>query len=265
MQPKRSGVYIDGLNLYHGALKDTPYKWLNPETLVRHLLPLDDIVHIRYFTALVNVRRDDPRIQSRHATYLRALSSSELVTVHRGRFTTRVKSRALADAFEPHNQLFSPRFRPKQLFSMMWADKVRRRTDSVTLARVVIEEEKGSDVNLGAYLVNDAARGLIDKALVISNDSDLTEAIRLAQGFGILVGTVNPHSAPTSRHLRSVASFDIPLRPLALVRSQFPNTVVDSQGREIHKPREWRETQRPDLSAGPRAHQPKWMSGIFGK
>jgi len=240
MQPKRTGVYIDGLNLYHGALKDTPCKWLNPETLVRHLLPLDDIVHIRYFTALVNVRRDDPRIQTRHATYLRALSSNNLITVHRGRFTTRVKSRALADAFEPHDRLFSPHFRPNSLFSMMWRDKVRRRTDSVSLARVVIEEEKGSDVNLGAHLVNDAARALIDKALVISNDSDLTEAIRLAQGFGVIAGVVNPHSAPTSKHLRSVASYEIPLRGVVLARSQLSNTVVDSHGREVHKPREWR-------------------------
>lgn len=262
MQPKRTGVYIDGLNLYHGALKETPYKWLDPEALVRHLLPLDDIVHIRYFTALVNVRRDDPRIQTRHATYLRALSSSNLITIHRGRFTTRVKSRALADAFEPHDRLFSPRFRPNSLYSMMWRDKVRRRTDSVSLARVVIEEEKGSDVNLGAYLVNDAARAFIDKALVVSNDSDLTEAIRLAQGFGTLVGTVNPHSAPTSKHLRSVSSFEIPLRPGVLARSQFANTVIDRQGREIHKPREWRETQRPGLAAGPWAHLPKCVSGM---
>ncbi len=36
----------------------------------------------------------------------------------------------------------------------MWRDKVRRRTDGVTRARVMIEEEKGSDVNLGVHLVN---------------------------------------------------------------------------------------------------------------
>ena len=262
MPPSRTGIYIDGLNLYHGALKGSENKWLNPEVLVRHLLPLDEIVHIRYFTALVNVRPDDPRIQTRHATYLRALSSSSLISIHRGRFTTRVKTRILADAFEPHTQLFRPSFRPQRLFSLMWHDKVRRRTDSVTRARVVIEEEKGSDVNLGAYLVNDAARQLIDKALIISNDSDLTEAITLARGFGIPVGIANPHSTPTSKHLRSVSSFEIPLRANVLARAQFPDTVIDEHGRETHKPREWRETQRPGQKTGPRAHQPKRMSGI---
>ncbi len=25
----RVNVYIDGLNLYNGALRDTPYRWLN--------------------------------------------------------------------------------------------------------------------------------------------------------------------------------------------------------------------------------------------
>jgi len=26
----RAFVYIDGFNLYYGALRETPYKWLNP-------------------------------------------------------------------------------------------------------------------------------------------------------------------------------------------------------------------------------------------
>jgi hypothetical protein len=25
----RTSIYIDGFNLYYGAVKDTPYKWLN--------------------------------------------------------------------------------------------------------------------------------------------------------------------------------------------------------------------------------------------
>jgi hypothetical protein len=44
-------VYIDGFNLYYGALRGSPSKWLDLEALSRRLLPKDDIHLIRYFTA----------------------------------------------------------------------------------------------------------------------------------------------------------------------------------------------------------------------
>jgi len=41
-------------------------------------------------------------------------------------------------------------------------------------------EEKGSDVNLEAFLVRDAALNLFDAALVITDDSDLRQAVKIA-------------------------------------------------------------------------------------
>jgi hypothetical protein len=46
-------VYIDGFNLYYGALKGTPYKWLDLSRLCQTLLPSDTIHEIKYFTARV--------------------------------------------------------------------------------------------------------------------------------------------------------------------------------------------------------------------
>jgi len=44
----RTVIYIDGLNLYYGAVKSTPaLKWLNLERFCRLLRPLDDIRRIR--------------------------------------------------------------------------------------------------------------------------------------------------------------------------------------------------------------------------
>ncbi len=37
-------VYIDGFNLYYGAVKDTSYKWLNLEGMCQRLLPKDKII-----------------------------------------------------------------------------------------------------------------------------------------------------------------------------------------------------------------------------
>lgn len=36
-------VYIDGFNLYYGALRGSHYRWLDLEALSRRLLPKDDI------------------------------------------------------------------------------------------------------------------------------------------------------------------------------------------------------------------------------
>lgn len=68
-------AYIDGFNFYYGAVKGTPYKWLDFEALCQRLLPRDHIVKIRYFTARVTARPDDPQRASRQDTYLRVLAT----------------------------------------------------------------------------------------------------------------------------------------------------------------------------------------------
>lgn len=46
-RPMATIVYVDGFNLYYGALRGSPYKWLDLEALSRRLLPKDDIHLIR--------------------------------------------------------------------------------------------------------------------------------------------------------------------------------------------------------------------------
>ena len=48
-----TNVYIDGFNLYYGALQSTPYRWLDLERLCEFLLPGNAIGEIKYFTARV--------------------------------------------------------------------------------------------------------------------------------------------------------------------------------------------------------------------
>lgn len=67
-------VYVDGFNLYYGAVKDTPYKWLDPARLCQNLLkPRDRIRKIKYFTARVSARPSDPGQPQRQDVFLRAL------------------------------------------------------------------------------------------------------------------------------------------------------------------------------------------------
>ena len=51
----RTFVYVDGFNLYYGALKGTAFKWLDPVALLKRILqPHHDIVKLKYFTARVS-------------------------------------------------------------------------------------------------------------------------------------------------------------------------------------------------------------------
>jgi uncharacterized LabA/DUF88 family protein len=105
--------------------------------------------------------------------------------------------------------------------------------------RVYKNEEKGSDVNLALHLLNDAWMNSFDCALVVSNDSDLAEALRLVRTqHQKIIGLVTP-GAParrTSRELRKHADFVKPVRTWMLKESQMPERIP---GTAIHKPAGW--------------------------
>lgn len=206
-----TNVYIDGFNLYFGALKGTPYKWLDLSALCRVLLPQDDVHRIRFFTAHVSARPNDPQQPIRQQTYLRAIQTLPEVSVHFGHYLVSYPRMPLR-----HPPPAGPR-----------------------TVEVVKTEEKGSDVNLATYLLLDAFRRDCDTAVVITNDSDLREPIDVAQAeLGLRVGVVNPQKAAhRSRALMNVTFFK-QLRPSAVRRSQLPPVLHDAQG-PIHKPNSW--------------------------
>lgn len=201
-------IYIDGFNLYYGALRNTPHKWLDVEALCRRLLPKDDINRIRYFTARITARPDDPQQAQRQETYLRALRTLPLVSIHFGHFLTHPVRLPLANPGPS-----GPR-----------------------TAEVLRTEEKGSDVNLASHLLLDAFQKNCDTAVVVSNDSDLRVPIRIAeQQLGISI--INPHPPGyRSRALRG--TFFKQLRPSALAVCQLPETLTDDRG-TIRKPAAW--------------------------
>jgi hypothetical protein len=206
----RKNVYIDAFNLYYGAVKDTPYRWLDLDALCRRLFPRDEINRIRYFTAIVSARPFDPQQPQRQQTYLRALRTIPNLSVHRGYYLSHAARMPLA-----HLRRLGPK-----------------------TVEVMKTEEKGSDVNLATFLLLDGFRSDYEVAAVISNDSDLKVPIEVVQSeLGLRVGVVNPH--PTARRSRALrGTFFKQLRPSALKACQFPPTLQDAQGR-IRKPRSW--------------------------
>lgn len=64
--------------------------------------------------------------------------------------------------------------------------------------RVIKTEEKGSDVNLATNLLIDGFDNAYELAVVLSNDSDLLEPIKVVtERLGKPVGILNPHRVPS--------------------------------------------------------------------
>ena len=70
----RTFVYVDGFNLYYGALKGMLWRWLDPVALLKEVLqPQHEIVALKYFTARVSGTPGDPSKPQRQDVYLRAV------------------------------------------------------------------------------------------------------------------------------------------------------------------------------------------------
>lgn len=54
-------------------------------------------------------------------------------------------------------------------------------------------DEKGTDVNLAAHLLHDGFKNLFDLAVIVSNDSDLREPVRMVKEvLKRPIGILNP-------------------------------------------------------------------------
>ena len=105
---------------------------------------------------------------------------------------------------------------------------------------VVVEDtkEKGSDVNLAAHLVADGYRDLYDVAVLVTNDSDLVTPIRMVrEDLHKKVGILNPQKKQ-SVEIKRYADYCLPVTPIALQASQFPDKMTDRSGK-FHKPTSW--------------------------
>jgi hypothetical protein len=201
-------VYIDGFNLFYGALKRTPYKWLDVSKLAQILLPTDTIQEIHYFTARVSSRPYNPTSAHDQSLYIRALKTIQNIHIVYGHFLTHSIPMYLSNVTPPQK---------------VWVDKT---------------EEKGSDVNLASHLLRDAYLKRFEVSVIMTNDSDLAEPVRIvAQELGLPVGILNPHQFH-SREVRQYATFVKRIRQGDIASSQFPATLTDRKG-TFAKPAGW--------------------------
>jgi hypothetical protein len=213
-------IYIDGFNLYFCGVKNTPFKRLNLSLFCSNLFPRYSLGNIKYFSARVTALPWDLDAPRRQDVYWRALRTIRGLEIIEGNFASH------------------PRYLPRFPF-VYGAD------NRPLKARVLRTEERGSDVNLAAYLIydnfTDATNGVEGQSAVISNDSDLAEAIGLVtKGLKRSVIVVNPnrtrrvHKNPDCMmhgRLKAAATDTIlSLNESLLAKSQFSPTVTDANG-----------------------------------
>ena len=125
--------------------------------------------------------------------------------------------------------------------AMSFGKKKRRKTvkpaPDAMIVEVHVMEEKGSDVNLAAHILNDAWKGLFDAAVVISNHTNLVTPIQMVtveQEKSVFV--VCPGRWQMAPQLRSVASHVRHIHRGMLRDAQFPARIP---GTTITRPSQW--------------------------
>jgi len=207
---RRTIVYVDGFNLFYGALKGTPYKWLDLDGLFRRLRPHDDIKLIRYFTALVEI---GPH-RLRQYAYLEALASFPNIKVLLGKFKMKQVTCTFPDCTVIGDRVFS------------------------------VPEEKRTDVNIAVHMVDDAYRNECDQFVLVSGDSDLVPPIRLIRtAFPekrvVVYVPANDCARGYAVELRTSAHKHATLPAQLLPFSQLPRSLPNGSGGTISKPLDW--------------------------
>lgn len=211
LKPKlRAAVYIDGFNLYYGAVRDTPsLKWLDLERYCRLLRPHDDLKVIRYFSAIV-----DGSTKPNQEAYLRALSTTPLVEITLGKFKKKKTKCGVA--------------------ACSWTGDRFYKT----------QEEKRTDVNIAIFMLDDAYQNLCDHMILVSGDSDLVPALNMvklrfpAKKLTVYVPSRNP-TRGAAVEIRSAADVNRTLPLNFLAKSQFPDKLPDGSGGVIERPKDW--------------------------
>ncbi len=204
--PDRLIMYVDGFNLDHGLRDEARHRllWLDLVKMATLLRPRSSLIKVHYFTAPV---LDDPAAASRQSQYQQAMMSLHpaIIEITQGRYQKKpVTCRKCGDV----------------------------RT---------LYEEKETDVNIATAMIEDAARGAADSALVVSADSDLSPAIHAIRRLqpSMFVAAAFPPSR-YSAELKKWMPASFHISRAKLNAAQLPSTVTDAAtGRTYHRPTKW--------------------------
>lgn len=195
MQRLRVVSLIDGLNLHHAihSLHRPELKWIDLSALSKVFLKnySEELIQVLYFFSYAeHITSEVQKSQKAHVTALKLRGVTPIL----GHF--KKKSHHCAQC--GHKRIG--------------------------------HEEKESDVNLAIFLLDLAYRDLFDRALIVSNDSDLAPAIRMVRERfpQKRITIVTPPQRYCSYELIHAASDKAKIRIEQLERSVLPSVVTDA-------------------------------------
>lgn len=223
--------YVDGFNLYYGCLKGTPYKWLDLYKLFSRIVnennPAAELLQIKFFTAPIKTKLASHGQEAGAAqnAYHRALNRlhPNTVSIIEGYFS--LEEGVFLEYIDP-------------------PDKNRR----VKIWRL---EEKQSDVNIALEAYRDAAKGIVEQVIFVTNDTDQEPTLKaIHEDFpslriGIVLPIKEPNqnsglkSRPANTKLSSYADWTRGhIKNEELSQSALPN-IIPTQRKAIKKPEYW--------------------------
>lgn len=223
----RTAVYVDGLNLYYGVLKNTPYKWLNVHSLCAFILREQDSANelstCTFYTALTKSKlasRGEVSVQAQQV-YHRALASQHMPAVN---------------VVQHHHQLDV-----KRLIRYM-PDGALDLADRVL---VWVTSEKKTDVCLAMDAYRAARSGEYDQIVIVSNDIDFEPALQAirddfpAVRLGVIVPRRKSSRRAVGRGFSGAADWlRSHISEEELARHQFPDRVPTRKAPAV-KPSHW--------------------------
>ena len=201
----RAAFYIDGFNLYH-SFTSNRHKWLDIKKLAHNIVSSKErIVNICYFSALCTWDADKC---ARHQNLIDIYNDFG-VDITLGRFKK-------VDA--TCNKKISYRF----------CDHRYQR-----------HSEKQTDVNIAIRMLKDAYEDKIERAYLLSHDTDLIPAVKAIQSLGVKTMFLFPPETQNAEEFKSIGMFR-KLKESDYDNAILPDKIILSDNRTIERPVQWR-------------------------
>ncbi|HLH54596.1 MAG TPA: NYN domain-containing protein [Verrucomicrobiae bacterium] len=206
---------MDAFNWYFGIFQHRPaWKWLNIQSFFETLRLDEEVVAVKFFTALVDPRLHISSRRDRQKRYFKALGSLPKVRIILGKYQERTVTCQARDC--------------------------QRRL------QYVVAEEKKTDVNIAVHLLDDAIRNATESMVIVSGDSDLEPAVEwVRRNYPQVKITVYiPVLDDEDRQRRSdnYHRMGVICKPLPLAdipRHILPITIALGDNQNITRPLEW--------------------------
>lgn len=206
----KTAVYVDGFNLYYGMARPLNCKWVNLQELFEKQFSSEEIHKISFFEALIS----GPTRRNQEA-YVSALESLGKVHVVLGEMKGKPrKCRVLECCHEGTRQ---------------WQDY----------------EEKHTDVSIAISMVDDAHRGKYEKLILVTADTDLVPAVRMAKiirpslQITLCIPALHKKRIWGARPLAVLCDMATRLNADMLLKCQFPRSFRDANNDDHACPAEW--------------------------